>query len=53
MVGTIIKEEEVEVIITILEEVLTMVAIPILINFRISIQGFLLNLRPIINLSNH
>ena len=52
MVGIIIREEEVEIIITILE-VLTMVVIPILINFRISIQDHHLILRPIINLSSH
>ena len=55
VVGIIIREEEVEVIIIILEEVLTMVVVvtPILISFRISIQGFLLNVKPIIKLSNH
>ena len=51
VVGTIIREEEVETIIIILEEVLTMVVIPIPINFRISIQYHHLILRPIINLS--
>ena len=52
---SIIREEEVEVIIIILEEVLTMVVVvtPILISFKISIQGFLLNVKPIIKLSNH